>query len=82
MHGVRRQPGNGAEETVTVDIAIYQDDGRLAAAIEGLSLKPLSPEALRRMPPPERIILQTGRRTPARQSEATPATRRRRSRPD
>ena len=47
VHGVRRQPGNGAEETVTVDIAIYQDDGRLAAAIEGLSLKPLSPEALR-----------------------------------
>ena len=35
------------EEIVTVDIAIYQDDGRFAAAIEGLSLKLLSPEALR-----------------------------------
>ena len=47
VHGVRRQPGNGDEEIFTVDIAIYQDDGRFAAAIEGLSLKPLPPEALR-----------------------------------
>jgi acyl transferase domain-containing protein/surfactin synthase thioesterase subunit len=47
VHGVRRQPGNGGQEIVTVDIAIYQDDGRLAAAIEGLSLKQLLPEALR-----------------------------------
>jgi acyl transferase domain-containing protein/surfactin synthase thioesterase subunit len=46
-HGVRRQPANGDGDMVTVDIAIYQDDGRLAAAIEGLSLKPLPPEALR-----------------------------------
>ena len=47
VHGVRRQPANGGTEKFTIDIAIYQDDGRFAAAIEGLSLKPLSPEALR-----------------------------------
>jgi acyl transferase domain-containing protein/surfactin synthase thioesterase subunit len=47
VHGVHRPPGNGDSEIFTVDIAIYQDDGRFAAAIEGLSLKPLSPEALR-----------------------------------
>ncbi len=46
-HGVRRQTANGGGDIVTVDIAIFQDDGRLAAAIEGLSLKPLPPEALR-----------------------------------
>jgi acyl transferase domain-containing protein/surfactin synthase thioesterase subunit len=46
-HGVRRQGGNGDTEIVTVDIAIYRDDGRFAAAIEGLSLKQLPPEALR-----------------------------------
>jgi acyl transferase domain-containing protein/surfactin synthase thioesterase subunit len=46
-HGVRRQAANGDQDTVTVDIAIYHDDGRLAAAIEGLSLKRLSPDALR-----------------------------------
>ena len=38
---------NGNSEIFTTDIAIYQDDGRFAAAIEGLSLKPLPPEALR-----------------------------------
>jgi acyl transferase domain-containing protein/surfactin synthase thioesterase subunit len=47
VHGLRRQPANGDAEIFTVDIDIYQDDGRFAAAIEGLSLKPLSPEALR-----------------------------------
>jgi acyl transferase domain-containing protein/surfactin synthase thioesterase subunit len=47
VHGVRRQPGNGDQEIFTVDIAIYQDDGRFAAAMEGLSVKPLPPEALR-----------------------------------
>jgi acyl transferase domain-containing protein/surfactin synthase thioesterase subunit len=47
VHGMRRQPANGDAEIFTVDIDIYQDDGRFAAAIEGLSLKPLSPEALR-----------------------------------
>jgi acyl transferase domain-containing protein/surfactin synthase thioesterase subunit len=46
-HGVRRQAGHGDREMITVDIAIYQDDGRFAAAIEGLTLKPLPPEALR-----------------------------------
>ena len=47
VHAVRRQSGNGNSEIFTADIAIYQDDGRFAAAIEGLSLKPLPPEALR-----------------------------------
>src|SRR5258708_35530250 len=31
----------------TIDVVVYQDDGRFAAAIEGLSLKSLPPEALR-----------------------------------
>ena len=47
VHGARRQSENGNSEIFTTDIAIYQDDGRFAAAIEGLSLKPLPPEALR-----------------------------------
>jgi acyl transferase domain-containing protein/surfactin synthase thioesterase subunit len=47
VHGVRRHPVNGDAEIFTVDIDIYQDDGGFAAAIEGLSLKPLSPEVLR-----------------------------------
>src|SRR5262249_14610470 len=47
VHGVRRQSGNVASELFTLDIAIYQDDSRFAAAIEGLSLKPLPPEVLR-----------------------------------
>jgi acyl transferase domain-containing protein/surfactin synthase thioesterase subunit len=47
VHGVHRQPRNGDSKIVTVDIAVYQDDGRFAAAIEGLSLKSLPPEALR-----------------------------------
>jgi acyl transferase domain-containing protein/surfactin synthase thioesterase subunit len=44
-HGVRRR-GDGNPEVVTIDIAIYDYDGRWVAAIEGLSLKLLSPEAL------------------------------------
>jgi acyl transferase domain-containing protein/surfactin synthase thioesterase subunit len=47
VHGLRRQPDNGHQEILAVDIAIYQDDGRLVAAIEGLSLKPLRLEELR-----------------------------------
>jgi len=46
-HGVRRQSGNRDPEIVITDIAIYQEDGQFAAAIEGLSLKRLPPEALR-----------------------------------
>ena len=30
VHGVRRQPANGGTEKFTIDIAIYQDDGRFA----------------------------------------------------
>src|SRR5262249_58638301 len=47
VHGVRRQPANGDTDVFTIDVAIYQDDGRFAAAIEGLSLKSLPAEALR-----------------------------------
>src|SRR5438445_12641492 len=46
-HSVLRQPANGETDMFTIDVAIYQDDGRFAAAIEGLSLKSLPPEALR-----------------------------------
>jgi len=46
-HGVLRQPANGDTDVFTIDVVIYQDDGRFAAAIEGLSLKSLPPEALR-----------------------------------
>jgi acyl transferase domain-containing protein/surfactin synthase thioesterase subunit len=46
-HGVRRQSANGHTDMFTIDVAIYQDDGRFAAAIVGLSLKSLPPEALR-----------------------------------
>jgi acyl transferase domain-containing protein/surfactin synthase thioesterase subunit len=49
-HGVRRQSANGHTDMFTIDVAIYQDDGRFAAAIEGLSLKSLPPEALRLTP--------------------------------
>jgi acyl transferase domain-containing protein/surfactin synthase thioesterase subunit len=45
VHGVRRRSRHDAD--FTVDIAIYNDGGRFAAAIEGLSLKLLPPEALR-----------------------------------
>ena len=47
VHGVHRQPAHGGPEISTVDITIYDDEGRFAAAIEGLSLKLLSAEALR-----------------------------------
>ena len=45
VHGVRRKAANGADEFVTVDLTVYQDDRRVAA-IEGLSLKRLPPETL------------------------------------
>ncbi len=47
VHGVRRRPAAGNQDIFTVDIVIHQNDGRFAAAIEGLSLKLLPPEALR-----------------------------------
>jgi surfactin synthase thioesterase subunit len=47
VHGVHRQRAHVDAEILTVDITIYQHDGRFAAAIEGLSLKPLPAEALR-----------------------------------
>jgi len=46
-HGVLRQPANGDADIFTIDVVVYQDDGRFAAAIEGLSLKSLPPDALR-----------------------------------
>jgi acyl transferase domain-containing protein/surfactin synthase thioesterase subunit len=65
-HGVRRQPANGHTDMFTIDVAIYQDDGRFAAAIEGLSLKSLPPEALR-------LASGTGD-SPKRRAEAGPAS--------
>src|SRR5262249_9267429 len=47
VHGVRRQSENRDSEILIADIAIYQEDGQFAAAIEGLALKPLPPEVLR-----------------------------------
>jgi acyl transferase domain-containing protein/surfactin synthase thioesterase subunit len=47
VHGVRRPSGAGGGETLVVDLFIHEDDGRFAAAIEGLSLKPLPPEILK-----------------------------------
>ena len=47
VHGVRRQHPSGNQHLFTVDIVLHQTDGQFAAAIEGLSLKLLSPEALR-----------------------------------
>jgi acyl transferase domain-containing protein/surfactin synthase thioesterase subunit len=44
-HGVRRAPA-GTSAALTVDIGIYHEDGRFAAAIEGLSLKQLPADAL------------------------------------
>ena len=46
VHGVRRPPGDRNPKIITVDISVYQDDGRFAAAIEGLALKQLPPESL------------------------------------
>src|SRR5215831_19870400 len=73
-HGVRRQPANGDTDMFTIDIAIYQDDGRFAAAIEGLSLKSLPPEALRpeALRPP--VTTDTGG-SPRQTVEADPAIR-------
>jgi acyl transferase domain-containing protein/surfactin synthase thioesterase subunit/acyl carrier protein len=45
VHAARRRTQNDPQ-TVTVDIAIYREDGSRAATFEGLSLKPLPPEAL------------------------------------
>jgi surfactin synthase thioesterase subunit/acyl carrier protein len=72
-HGARRTQANGNAESLTVDIVIYHDDGRFAAAIEGLSLKPLPPDALQ----PGRIAEKEGPLRQAAQSGraagATPA---------
>jgi acyl transferase domain-containing protein/surfactin synthase thioesterase subunit len=46
VHATRRRPEKDDQETFTVDIAIHRDDGSWVAAIEGLSLKLLPPEAL------------------------------------
>jgi len=45
VHAVR-QAGAAGGDTLTIDIAIYRDDGSFAASIAGLSLKPLSPQEL------------------------------------
>ena len=70
VHGAHRQPGIGNSEIFTADIAIYQDDGRFAAAIEGLSLKPLPPEVLRPhiLTAPDPLV-QTAKASPTVRSE-------------
>jgi acyl transferase domain-containing protein/surfactin synthase thioesterase subunit/acyl carrier protein len=45
VHATRRD-GSAATEILTIDIAIYRDDGSFAASIAGLALKPLSPHEL------------------------------------
>jgi acyl transferase domain-containing protein/surfactin synthase thioesterase subunit/acyl carrier protein len=45
VHATRR-PTQDDPQTVTIDIAIYREDGSRAATLEGLSLKSLPPEAL------------------------------------
>jgi len=53
VHAARRH-GEGDQETFTIDIAIYRDDGGWVAAIEGLSLKRLQPEVLSPQPTAKR----------------------------
>ncbi|HEY7665471.1 MAG TPA: SDR family NAD(P)-dependent oxidoreductase [Xanthobacteraceae bacterium] len=45
VHAVRR-PVRADPQTVTIDIAVYREDGSEAARLEGLSLRQLSPQAL------------------------------------
>jgi acyl transferase domain-containing protein/surfactin synthase thioesterase subunit len=45
-HGIRRQSISNDSESFVADIFIYGDSGNLVAAIEGLSVKVLPPEAL------------------------------------
>lgn len=45
VHAVRR-PAQDDPQIVTIDIAVYREDGTQAATLEGLSLKQLPPEAL------------------------------------
>jgi acyl transferase domain-containing protein/surfactin synthase thioesterase subunit/acyl carrier protein len=49
VHAARRH-GQGDQETFTIDISIYKDDGIRIAAIEGLSLKRLPPMVLSSQP--------------------------------
>ncbi len=44
-HAVRRSAQDDPQ-TVTIDIAVYREDGSQAATLEGLSLKQLPPQAL------------------------------------
>ena len=43
----RRRTGDVDPDILTIDIGIYREDGSFAAALDGLSLKRLPPEALR-----------------------------------
>jgi acyl transferase domain-containing protein/surfactin synthase thioesterase subunit/acyl carrier protein len=45
VHGVRRS-GQDDQQLITIDIAVYREDGSEAATLEGLSLKQLPPQAL------------------------------------
>ncbi|HUI95554.1 MAG TPA: SDR family NAD(P)-dependent oxidoreductase [Xanthobacteraceae bacterium] len=52
VHAVRR---DASAEGLTLDIAIYRDDGSFAAEMTGLSLKPLSPQELSQRAKPQRV---------------------------
>jgi acyl transferase domain-containing protein/surfactin synthase thioesterase subunit/acyl carrier protein len=45
VHAVRR-PAQDDRQAITIDIAVYREDGSEAATLEGLSLKQLPPQAL------------------------------------
>jgi acyl transferase domain-containing protein/surfactin synthase thioesterase subunit/acyl carrier protein len=49
VHATRRAV-SADDEILTIDIAIYRDDGSFAASIAGLALKPLSPQELTPLP--------------------------------
>jgi acyl transferase domain-containing protein/surfactin synthase thioesterase subunit/acyl carrier protein len=44
---VRRRPGDVDPAILSIDIGVYREDGSFAAAMDGLSLKRLPPEAVR-----------------------------------
>ena len=54
VHATRRE-GGADDAILTIDIAIYRDDGGFAASIAGLALKPLSPQELTPHPAPAKV---------------------------
>jgi acyl transferase domain-containing protein/surfactin synthase thioesterase subunit/acyl carrier protein len=73
VHATRRA-GGADQEILTIDIAIYRDDGSFAASIAGLALKPLSPHELSPHPASDKIDWLYQLRWQERPALATPAT--------